>query len=204
MIELYTGTPGSGKSLHASKTILEWLPKHQVITNFELNLDSKKNLRYKKNYNYLNNMELTPKKLIDFARRYWFEKGTKIKEDKILLVIDECQMIFNCRSWGQKDRMEWLGFFTQHRKYGFKIVLITQFDAMIDKQIRSVIEYEFIHRKIGNFGLVGKIVSCLSLGKLFCVVKIWYPMTEKIGVTFFKCHKKHYEIYDTFNTFEQA
>ncbi|XZL38492.1 hypothetical protein ACSXA6_14845 (plasmid) [Clostridium perfringens] len=39
MITLYTGTPGSGKSLHVAKVILERLQidKKNVIANFEVN-----------------------------------------------------------------------------------------------------------------------------------------------------------------------
>ena len=120
------------------------------------------------------------------------------------MVIDESQLIFNCRDWGNKHRSEWLSFFTQHRKLGYHILLLAQFDTMLDKQIRSLLEYETVHRKIGNYGIVGKGVSLLSFGTLFCSIKYWYPMSQKINVHFFKGNKKLYKIYDTFNTFAQA
>ena len=40
------------------------------------------------------------------------------------------------------------------------MILIAQFDRMLDRQIRSVIEYEHIHRKVKNIGVWGK---CLIL-----------------------------------------
>lgn len=92
-------------------------------------------------------------------------------------------------------------FFTQHRKYGYDIVLVSQFDRMIDRQIRSLIEYELVHRKVSNYGLIGKILSMISIGNLFVSVKIWYPMKEKVGSQFFKAHKKYYSLYDTYNIF---
>lgn len=60
---------------------------------------------------------------------------------------------------------------------------------MIDRQIRSLIEYELVHRKVSNYGLIGKILSMISIGNLFVSVKIWYPMKEKVGSQFFKAHK---------------
>lgn len=204
MIELYTGTPGSGKSLHSAEVILNWLKKKPCLLNFELNLKQKDFLKLEKNYHFLSDQEMNPENLIAFAKKYWFEKGTKIKEDYILLIIDEAQLLFNCRDWGNKSRSAWLSFFTQHRKLGYHIILVAQFDSMIDKQIRSLVEYEYIHRKINNYGLIGKILSIIVLGNLFCVVKNWYPMRQKISASFFTGHKKFYKIYDTYNTFSQA
>ena len=57
---------------------------------------------------------------------------------------------------------------------------------MIDKQIRSLIEYEYIHRKVSNFGVVGKVMSMVTFGKLFCAVKMWYPLNERLGAEFFQ------------------
>ena len=77
-------------------------------------------------------------------------------EDQILLVIDESQLIFNARDWQKAGREKWLSFFSQHRKYGYHIILVAQFDRMIDRQIRSLIEYEYVHRKVGNYGIKGR------------------------------------------------
>ena len=139
--------------------------------------------------------------MIDFSKKYEFEIGRKPKEGEILLVIDECQMLFNSRDWGRKDRAEWLSFFTQHRKLGYEIVLIAQFDRMLDRQVRSLIEYEYIHRKVSNFGIKGKILSLFCGGNLFVSVKVWYPMKEKVSSEFFIARKKYYTIYDTFTLF---
>lgn len=201
MIDLYTGTPGSGKSLHTASVILSVVYRQPVIVNFEIILKNEKMLS---NYHYLENEELTPAYLIKFAKDYWFKKGTRVKEDHILLIIDECQLLFNCRDWGNKSRASWLSFFTQHRKLGYHIILIAQFDSMLDKQIRSLVEYQYIHRKVNNYGLAGKVIGFLCFGNLFCIVKVWYPMKERLSSSFFKAHKRIYKIYDTYNTFSQA
>ena len=84
-----------------------------------------------------------------------------------MVVVDECSSIWNARDWNntinKSSRMDWLKFFVQHRKLGYNfILLITQNDRQIDKQIRSLIEYEVTHRKVNNFK-IGKLYQQLLL-----------------------------------------
>jgi len=198
MISLYSGTPGSGKSLHCARTIQAWARiGDPVIGNFEVSLPEKFR---KAKYHYVSNQDLTPQFLIEFSRE-WFENH-RFSERGILLVIDECQLMFNAREWNIYGRAEWLSFFTQHRKYGYDIILIAQFDRMVDRQIRSLIEYEYVHRKMSNFGLAGKILSLIFGGNTFICVKRWYPLKEKIGSEIFHARKSLYSIYDSYSTFE--
>lgn len=196
MVSLYSGTPGSGKSLHVAKEIRDrFILGKPVIANFPVNL-----MKYKRaDFTYCPNDEITPEYLINYSERY-FSKH-RFKEGAILLVIDECQLIFNAREWQQSGRAQWLSFFTQHRKYGYNIVLIAQFDRMIDRQIRSLIEYEFIHRKASNYGVGGMIFSLASGGNLFIAVQMWYPLKARIGSEFFHARKKYYSLYDSYSTF---
>ena len=137
MISLYSGTPGSGKSLHLANR-LYWKVKNNmpVICNFPIAIE-KITKKPRDCFTYVTNEELTPKFLKEYAQKYWEEKGGRVKEDTILLVIDECQMMFNSRDWGRGDRKEWLEFFTIHRHMGYEIQLCCQFDRMLDRQIRS-------------------------------------------------------------------
>lgn len=197
MIYLYSGTPGSGKSLHSASVIYWTLRRNlPVIANFNINLCRVKN---PDRFLFIDNTELCPNKLIDYSKTYFSNKP--IKEGKLTLVIDECQMLFNAREWNVKGRTDWLYFFTHHRKFGYDIILVAQFDRMIDRQIRSLIEYEVIHRKVSNFGFKGKIISLFALGNLFVSVKIWYPMKEKVGSEFFRASKKYYSLYNTYDDF---
>lgn len=201
MINLLSGTPGSGKSLDAAQRLYYWIALGRpAICNFEINLDMIPGKKEKKFY-YKDNSELTPEYLIDFSKDYF--SGKRVKEDSILLVIDEAQLIFNARSWDAKGRDKWLKFFTMHRHYGYLVFLLAQFDRMIDRQIRGLIEYEYIHRKISNFGWKGKIISILALGNLFVAVKVWYPMKEKVGSEFFRAKRRYYRLYDTFDNLEE-
>lgn len=197
MISLYSGTPGSGKSLHCARTIKNWSRLgYPVIGNFPVDLSMHKRAAY----TYCPNDEMTPDFLISYSRQRFGSKAPK--EGSILLVIDECQLLFNAREWQQNGRAKWLSFFTQHRKLGYDIILIAQFDRMIDRQIRSLIEYEFIHRKMSNFGWQGKLMSLFFGGKTFIAVKMWYPLREKIGSEIFHARKNLYRIYDSYATFD--
>lgn len=198
MIYLYSGTPGSGKSLHIASQ-LYWRIKagKPVIANFDFNYKQcGKNPHFLK----IENQDLTPERLTNFSRN-WFKCHT-FKEGAITLVIDEAQIIFNAREWNKSGRFDWLSFYTQHRKYGYDVILVAQFDKMIDTQIRSLIEYEYVHRKVSNFGIWGKIFSLFALGKLFVCVKVWYPMKEKVGSEFFRASKKYYSLYDSYSDFK--
>lgn len=199
MISLYSGTPGSGKSLHCARTIQNWSRLgYPVIGNFPVNLS-----RFKRaEYTYRPNDQLTPKFLIEYSRQRFGDKAPR--ESSILLVIDECQLLFNAREWQHSGRAQWLSFFTQHRKLGYDIILIAQFDRMIDRQIRSLIEYEYIHRKMSNFGWQGKLLSLFFGGKTFIAVKMWYPLHERLGSELFHARKNLYRIYDSYATFDDG
>lgn len=197
MIYLYSGTPGSGKSLHAAERIAAWSRLGSpVICNFECNLEKFKRAKF----TYLSNSKLTPKALIQISRDHF--KGKTIKEGSLLLIVDEAQILFNAREWNKPGQKEWIEFFTQHRKYGYDIILIAQFDRMLDRQIRSLLEYEYIHRKMSCFGIQGKLMSLFFGGSTIMCVKYWYPIKEKISSELLHARKRHFQIYDTYNTFK--
>jgi hypothetical protein len=167
-----------------------------VISNYDIDHE----VRGYQYYSYVDNDELTPAYLRSFSRAYFAEEP--FKEDRILLVIDEAQLIFNSRDWSQKDRKAWLSFFSQHRKYGYRVILVAQFDRMLDRQIRYLLEYEYLHRKLGNFGWKGKIMTLLTFGEIFVCVKRYYPLKAKIGQELFKCRKKIYQLYNSYTAFD--
>lgn len=203
MIEIYTGTPGSGKSLHVAdvmKRCIEWFGC-PVIANFEFRA---KALRPKKfgSFLYVPNKKLTPALLIRFSKEYKQLRGMEhVPEDHILLVIDEAQIIFSNRQWQRDDRAEWVSFFTQHRKLGYKVIMIAQDIEMIDKQMRACIEYEQIHRKVKNIGIGGMLMNLFSGGNLHVVVKVYVPLNEKVGSEFYKADKRLCILYDSYTSF---
>ena len=202
MIVLYSGTPGSGKSLDSARTIYNWCRRGApIICNFPVNADSIR-IRRKKDIRFVSNDDLSPDLLVKISREYF--DGRPMKEDSILLIIDEAQLLFNARDWSAKGRDRWNWFFTMHRHFGYMIILCAQFDRMLDRQVRCLIEYEYIHRKVKNMGWRGWLLSCLMLSpvNLFVKVKVWYPMKEKVGSEFFKASPKYRRLYDTYQMLE--
>lgn len=199
MIYLYSGTPGSGKSLHVARVIYyTLLRKKPVICNFPISLDK---IKRPGSFTFVDNLDLTPEMLMEYSRKHF--DGHSVREGEILLVIDECQMMFNARNWDAKGRESWNKFFTIHRHFGYDIILVAQFDRMIDRQIRSLIEYEQVHRKVSNYGWKGWLLCAFMLSPaLFVSVKMWYPMKEKVGSEFFKAKKRYYRLYDTYAVFD--
>lgn len=207
MIYFYSGTPGSGKSLHVAETIYNKIRCGvNVIANFPINYDGIKPLFGKKKGEFIHveNCELSVGGLTGFARNFHVCRNGKMLEGQTWLVIDECQLLFNSRNWNSKSRSEWCSFFTQHRKYGFEVVLISQFDRLVDRQIRSLIEYEYRHRKINNFKTFGWLLGKLCGGNLFVCVELWYGMNEKICSNFFRGKKKYYALYNSYKLFDSV
>lgn len=202
MIRLYSGTPGSGKSLHTAKDIRDRLrtSKCVIIGNFFVN--TKKIPKCKGTYIYVTNDRLTPGRLLRFARHYAYHLGRRLKEGELWLLIDEAQLLFNSREWQNIGRQGWLSFFSQHRHYGYDVVLAAQFDRMLDRQVRGLIEYETIHRKVSRAGKIGFVVGLLFRNQLYIAVEQWYPLKEKVGSDFFVGHKGLFDIYDSYNHFD--
>lgn len=196
MIYFYSGTPGSGKSLHVARDIYIRLNRNKkypnVIANFIINEKMIKNKKAK--FIYKDNSELTVEFLLNYAL-----KNHKIGvENQTLVVVDECSVIWNSRSWMKDhDRMEWLKFFVQHRKLGYNFILISQTDRQIDRQIRSLFEYEVKHRKVNNFK-IGRLLPVPT----FAAITYWYGLNERLGVEFFTYRKKWSKFYDSYGTFE--
>lgn len=191
---LMTGTPGSGKSLHMAANLRWRIRRHKpTIANFEINSESD-------DFVFRENKDLTPDFLISFAEVYF--RDHKFHEGEIQLYIDECQLMFNARSWNEQGRSDWIRFFTQHRKLGYDVYLIAQFDNMVDKQIRSLIEYEIKHRKLNNFGWVGKFFHVVAFGRpVVACVTYWYPMHQRTGSEFLLGKRALYRMYDTTKIF---
>lgn len=202
MINLYSGTPGSGKSLHTAKEVRARLRRHKrfIIGNFYINTKAIK--KRKGDYILVLNDRLTPDRLLQFSRKLSRHLGRRLKEGEILLIIDEAQLLFNAREWQNLARNGWLSFFSQHRHYGYDIILAAQFDRMLDRQVRCLLEYETIHRKVSRFGVIGAIIGLLTGKNLYIAIEKWYPLKEKVGSSLFVGTKKLFKLYDSYNHFD--
>lgn len=197
-IYLYSGTAGSGKSMHQAIDIYSILKGGGcVLANYNIHTEAIPHC--KGDFHQYDMFELDPMQLKKFSIKYF--ETHRFKESSINVFIDEAQLIFNSRDWGKKNRREWLEFFTQHRKYGFDIFLVSQSDMMLDKQIRATIEYEEIHRMFSNGGHWGKLFSLLMGGKTFVCIKRWYPVKMGLGTRYFHVRSKYYSLYDSYQDF---
>lgn len=196
MIFLYSGTPGSGKSLHVLKDIVFKLRKGgNVICNFPVKTDL---IRSKGKplgqFVFKENDELSVSFLIDYA----LKNHVKGVEAQTLIVIDEAQSLFNPREYVRKDRKDYNYFFSLHRKLGYNIILVTQNDRLLDRQIRVQLEYEVKHRKVNNFKTIGMLLPF----KTFACINMWYGVRERLGTEFFIYTKKLGSYYDSYALFD--
>lgn len=198
MISLYTGSVGSGKSYHATDLALSWVRRGKhVIANFPLKFGkSKREIAMSKRWHY--NDEITVPWLIAKS----IEHGWYGKESQCLIVIDEAGVIFNSRDWQTqfKQRLNWIKFLSQSRKFGYDIIFVAQSDRMIDKQIRGLVEYEVKHLKANNSFLF----SFLSIFRitLFMYVYSWYQtrLRNNLRLSIYKPWiGKRYDTMRTFN-----
>lgn len=197
MVILYTGTPGSGKSYHATQLVHRATKRNTyVIANFVVNLPKEHQKHF---FYFLGDKQFTVDNLLKFSREH-LEPN---KESQAIIIIDEAGTMFNSTTSKPKFIENWLKFFSLHRKLGFDVILISQNDRMIDRQIRGNIEYHYIHRKLSNFGFKGFVIKLL-LHRDFVCVHQWYTIKERLGAEYFRINKKIAQSYDTFSLFDYS
>lgn len=151
-IEIFQGTPGSGKSYGAVYRIVECLMQGKtVVANINLVSGwSQKLARRSFEGLWRDRSELASL----YRSRYIVSSDpqeiSRIRlrgrgESRGLIVLDECHLIFNSRDW--RNSMQWIKFFSQHRKLGWDVLLVSQNVDAIDTQIRYLAEF---HTSIRN------------------------------------------------------
>ena len=206
-IHIYTGTPGSGKSLHAAQRIRFELTRkypRPVIANFPLGDSAPVTDEQRRYYTYLPNEDMSSQRIQTLADDFWKSSGRAFREDYITLVIDECQLLFNSRTWTQRSRMAYLEFLSQSRKYGVLVLLVAQATKMVDNQFRMLIEVEHNHRRIGSMGPVGAILAAPLRGRAFLVVRYLYQCNERLGMEFFRGNRRDMLMYDSYARFDRS
>lgn len=211
MIQLFTGFVGSGKSYNATRiaTMVADAPmgSRWVIANFPI----KKKKRFlhflrrgdkkyvEPRWIYKPNEELTVKFLIEESLR----RGWNKKESSALIVFDEASIPFNARTFQRSDRLEWIKFLSQSRKFGYDVIFITQDARMLDKQIRALCEYEVVHKKLNNY-VYFKWLSLFGI-TLFAAVSYWNGLNARYTrgqLSLFIYRKKIAERYDSLRLFD--
>jgi len=171
--------------------------RRPVVANFPIDMDylTKNGRKKSAKFTYVDNKDLNVKWLYQYA----VDNHILGKEGQTIVFIDECQILFNPREFSRADRLEWITFFTQHRKLGYHFILCSQFDRLVDRQIRCLFEYEVKHRKLNNFGAF--IFLPVST---FVAISYWYSVKERIDRQIFVHRRKYSEIYNSFMMFDGA
>lgn len=220
-VSLYSGTPGSGKSLHVTRIILMHLSaKRSVISNYPIKFTKREIKRgFEDRFFYVDMEHMTVENLMKFAKVQGYMESRK--EGQCLVVIDEAGGRFNSESdkgkkqelknyfsddnevkikeYGRDDRMKWKKFFSQHRKYGFDFILIAQEDLMLDRQIRSMIEKHYVHRKASNLYWWFALLPV----KLFVCIEYYYQLKMRTDAQFFIYTKNIGNRYDSMKLFDE-
>lgn len=192
MISLYTGTPGSGKSYHATERIDINLKRGvNVICNYLI----KTNKSHKGDFVFLDNNEFSVQFLMEYAKEHHILD--KPVEHQTLVVIDEAAIIFPKKDYDKKKFYLWMMFLRLHRQLGFDIILITQNYKDVNSEVLGLVEYNFKHRKLTSFGLKGWLLVAV-FHKRFISVKYWFVIDEKCDSYIFDIRKRITRLYDTF------
>lgn len=212
-VYFYSGKPGTGKSLHAAKVIDQWVRQGKnVITNFPLNEGfwDKRRQKGKKVGKVLSctNDEVLKygvRGLVGFSQQFHSHAADgRMIEKQTLVVLDECQTLFNSRSWNVKGRSDWVTLISQHRKFGYEFLFISQDKTFVDKQIRCQFQYDYEHRNLKNFKTFGFLLSMLCGGNFFVVVVRSMDVGKKDHSEFRGSSKKYYKLYDSYRIFDNA
>jgi zona occludens toxin len=143
LIYLYSGVPGAGKTLHATEMGLRAQARPGgTIANYAVTRPRR--------WWYVDEDQMTPELLRDHAERYHVVG----RESQGLVIVDEAHRLLNSRAgWNegpeeQRKRRELLRFFSEHRHFGYDVILVAQADLMLDKQVRFLIELEVQHFRL--------------------------------------------------------
>ncbi len=163
MIIGFTGTPGSGKTYEAVEKILDNLMRGKIIyTNIDGMFDPECQEMIK-SYCNLSDLALTiqlkqlePDQIADF----WMHI-----EPRCLVVLDEIHKWFSNRDWNDPKNKQFGYWASTHRHYGYEVVLITQNIERVDAAVRSLLEWNYVYRKVNFLGsAVQRFYLCYSYG----------------------------------------
>ena len=194
MIIGFTGTPGSGKSYEAVKKILDNLCMGRVVyTNIDGIFDPEC-LEMIKAYCGLSDLALTRQ-----LRAFESPDGKDPIEDfwmhvepGALIVLDEIHKWFSNRDWTRPQNKQFGYWASTHRHNGYDVVLITQNIERVDAAVRSLLEWNYVFRKV-NFlgGAVKRKYLCYAYGGDDTNGKPLSTSTRTYKPVIFRCYKSY-------------
>lgn len=133
-----------------------------------------------------------------------YQDNGKYSEGNGLLILDECHLMFNTRDWSRNQNQDWIRFFSQSRKKGWDVLLISHSIESIDKQIRPLCEYESRFRNLQKlkWPIIGLPFSPIPL---FLVVTRYAGLGAGVGViawrNMYPLPRYAAELYDSLEVF---
>lgn len=169
MIHLVVGVPGSGKSLWTTRQIVRALRSGKyVATNVGMVEDWPMRAARMQTIGWLrprharklaarNARNMVVSGDLDYlmSLRLPEYRGRGSGEGRGIVVLDEAHLWLNTRAFRDEDRPKLVAWFSQHRKLGWDVYLITQSDKSIDQQIARLAEYVVKLRNLRKFRLMG-------------------------------------------------
>lgn len=212
MMVTVTGVPGSGKTLYTTTKITEAiLAGKSVATNVVLTDDWAERIakttilrlqprrrrrrcaEWRRRLVYVNDVDA-------LARVRLSTEGIKRGklEGRGVAVLDEAGEWLDARAWAEdpESRKRTNRFFRQHRKLGWDVYLISQEAEMIDKQVRTLAEYEVRLRNLRHVKLLGVPVLPFNL---FVALWAWHGVRSQRPAKkeFFRVKRRTAGMYDT-------
>jgi Zonular occludens toxin (Zot) len=184
MIRYVTGTLGAGKTFHSVRLLMEHLAKGgTVVTNVECCFDLIRQTIAKRSGVWIEADQLRvfdPEKTPNWeAEIPWGES-----EGMVLVVLDEAHLFYNARDWAAtaSSHKRLLSFLSQSRKAGVDVLWISQDGGNVDKQFRTLAEWELgivnaKHLPLGWLGMLPISAYCVkhvSAKGGFVVKKEWF------------------------------
>jgi zona occludens toxin (predicted ATPase) len=166
VIYLVTGPPGSGKSFYAMRKLAEAIDGGKMAaTNVELVDGWPEKIAGLNKVRYLV-PGMRRRRAEEFRRRVLVSAdpleviSTRLGEEhkgegRGVMVLDEAHNWMNSRTWSAAGRDTIIKFFTQHRKLGWDVYLLTQDADMLDKQVRTLFEVHIHLRNMRNARVMG-------------------------------------------------
>lgn len=192
-IEIYTGLPGSGKTLQMMTEILDtWIRGGIVATNIEMNWSYCK--RYcrrrgwqlgRDQYVYLHTEEQLKKPYL------YLPKGSDQVDN--LLCLDEMATLSPARQW-TKTENEFVQYLIFIRRMKHRVIMATQRISMIDKQFRLMYQFRTNFNNLSR----GLRVPFLGYFPWQLLIRVVYDQQdERISVTPYTVNTEVAKCYNT-------
>lgn len=184
MIYAVKGRPGGGKSYYAArKAIQELMLGKCVVSNVTLRPGWEEKAAQHAYFSRMRGKsideiasgllsryhQLDPDDT-DALRELFRVRVAGERESRGVAILDEAHNWLNARKWNDGDRQDYVAWFTQHRKLGFDVYLLSQAIESIDAQIRRLIEYYVVLRNLKRWKVVG--ISPIPMN-IFIAITVW-------------------------------